>query len=223
MQPRLFITAALVLMLALGASACVHVPPEAPELSAEVSNRILEIKQAHLNLVDLYFSEKRQTVEDFLIYEWAPPYIEKLLQGRDVAADWNKACSSAPENKDAATDFLIDFSSALHEDMEAKRTELLAPLSEVESALKDNLEKEYGVALNMSNTLTVFLMKTATLDQTRSQMLEDIGIQEHKLTSAMHKVDSAVAQATKSAEELEESLPKYKESILKILEFIRGD
>lgn len=40
-------------------SACVSIPPEAPELSAELGNQIAKIEQSNLTLLQRYFDHKK--------------------------------------------------------------------------------------------------------------------------------------------------------------------
>jgi hypothetical protein len=51
-------------------SGCVTIPPEAPELSSELGNRIANIQDANLTFLHRFFDLKRNEVDCFVQEEW---------------------------------------------------------------------------------------------------------------------------------------------------------
>jgi len=54
------------LTISLMMMACVSIPPEAPELSAQLGNRISAIEQSNLTLLHRYFDRKKQDIDEFI-------------------------------------------------------------------------------------------------------------------------------------------------------------
>jgi len=208
---------AFALMLAL--CSCAHVPPEAPELSAELGKRIAAIKESHLSLVDLYFKEKRANIDDFLRREWAPTFVNNLLETEFVAGQWRTACGG---DKQEQTRFMLEFSRVLQEKVAAKRAEMVAPLDELESALKADLHAQYDEATAVNTVLTGFLAESAEVEENRRRALEQLGVDDQRVTATMHQVDDALDAATKSAQDLEENLPGYVKRIKSLIRTVSG-
>ena len=211
MKSRILAIAILLSFLAVGTVSCVSVPPEAPELSAELGRRIAKIKQSHLNLVDLFFEEKRDNISEFIETEWLPTYIDNLFEQEFIANEWEKACTD--ENTQQRHRFMVQYARVIRENVAKKRKEMFSPLNELETALSNRLNEEYRHAISMNTVLTGYLTSAAELDENRQRAYEIMGIQEEQVSSALHKVDSIVGSITSKAEDFENNIPKYKEKI----------
>ena len=58
---------------------CVSIPNETVELSIELGNQISSIEDSHIALLNKYFKEKRNEVDQFVMNEWAPVFTKKFF------------------------------------------------------------------------------------------------------------------------------------------------
>ena len=82
---RITIESLCVFLTAVFLSGCASIPPEAPELSMELGNRISAIEDAHITLLNRFFDQKRSDVDEFIEEEWVPVFAEEFFSNPAIA------------------------------------------------------------------------------------------------------------------------------------------
>lgn len=194
MLPALrLILASLVLWL----TACASIPPEAPELSMQLGNRISSIETAHVRLVERFFAERRRQVDEFVKTEWVPVLADQFFKDPAVDRVWKQVVASQD-----ATDrlkFITITGPRLQDAINRKRLELVAPLEELEREVKAKLKTEYDQARAINNTLTSFLSSAAKVEANRKRYLEMVGIRDEQLDALLDQTDKAVTGLVEKA------------------------
>lgn len=75
-------------------SACVSVPPEAPELSTRLGHQIGRLEASHNQLIAQYFAQKRRSVDAFIEKVWVPQFAQAFFSGTDTQSVWDHVVQS---------------------------------------------------------------------------------------------------------------------------------
>ena len=89
---RRFIAVLIAVVMSIGG--CASIPPEAPELSAQLGSRISSLEAAHVRLLQEFFSEKRRRVDDFVQEVWVPIFAQEFFGDPRVDAVWQQVVQS---------------------------------------------------------------------------------------------------------------------------------
>jgi hypothetical protein len=171
---------------------CASIPPEAPELSAQLGTRISSLEAAHTRLVEEYFAGKREKVEDFLTSAWTPVFAREFFSDPAVEAMWQKvAASDDPEDR---ITFITLVGPKLQAKIDGKRRELMQPLDELEATVKARLRSEYDNARAMNNSITTYLRSASKVEENRRRYLAMLGIQDAEVDRFVSGTDEAVSR-----------------------------
>jgi hypothetical protein len=136
--------AAIGLLILFGLSACATIPKESADLSIELGKRISAIEDAHMVLVDKYFDEKRNRIDEFVEKEWVPEFAAQFFANQQISNMWNQIVSSG--NTADRLQFIITLGPKLQTKINAKRLELIKPLDDAEQMIKQQLRDNYDHA-----------------------------------------------------------------------------
>jgi len=192
----------LIIML----SGCATIPPEAPELSAELGNRISNIQDANLTLLHRFFDLKRNEVDRFVQEEWAPVFAGEVFSNPKMKSAWN---TIVKENNPAENmKFLIITGPRLQKTINQKRLELIKPLDEIESRVEQNIRDQYSEALAINNSLTSLLFSASKVVENRNRYLRNVGITGNQITAVIDDVNDIVADLLGRAKTVDEKIVK---------------
>ncbi len=180
----------LLLGLLITAS-CASIPREAPELSAELGNRISAIEDAHIALLRGFFDEKRNRVDRFVSEQWVPTFTDEFFSQPRMEEVWDEIVRS--DNKQDRLEFLVRISPKLQAKISAKRAELVQPLDDLERLMERRLRDEYEQARAINNSITSFLFSASKVAESRDRYLNLVGASDERIATAIDDVDSAVS------------------------------
>ena len=210
---RLLVPMFLMIFTLLG---CASIPPEAPELSAELGNRINAIQVSNLTLLHRFFDLKRAEVDRFIQDEWVPVFAEEVFSDPRMKSAWDTIVA---ENKPAdRLKFLVITGPRLQERINQKRTELIAPLDEIERRIEQKIRDEYEQARAINNTLTSFLLSASKVAENRNRYLEMAGITDEKVGSTVDMVNDTVNDLLSYAKKAEDKATKAEDYLKKLRE-----
>lgn len=200
----------------LGLSACATIPPESADLSIELGKRISAIETSHMALVDKYFAEKRERVDEFLNQEWIPAFAAQFFANDQIAKLWDQAVRS----KDPADrlQFIVTLGPKLQEKINQKRLQLIKPLDEAEALLKERLRNNYDQARAINNSLTSYLVSASKVAENRNRYLEMLGVKDEKVAAILDQVDTAVQSLTNETEKVTSKEKKDEEYFKQLME-----
>lgn len=204
-------------LLFLLLSGCASIPPEAPELSTELGNRISAIEDANLILLHRFFDQKRNEVDRFIAEEWVPVFANEFFSTPNIANAWNVIVQE--NDKEQRLRFIIKTGPKLQAMINKKRLELIKPLDELERKIEGAIRDEYSQAIAINNSITSFLLSASKVAENRNRYLEIAGMTDKKFGALIEKTDSAVSDLLLGAEDIEEkmgSAEKYLEKLREI-------
>ena len=185
---------------------CATIPPEAPELSAELGNRINAIQNSNLTLLHRFFDLKRTEVDRFIQIEWVPTFAEEIFSDPKMKKVWNTIVA---ENKPSdRLRFLITTGPKLQERINQKRIELIKPLDDIERRIEEEIRNEYAQARAINNSITSFLLSASKVEENRNRYLEMVGITDKKIGHTIDRVNDVVNDLLSSAQTAEKKAIK---------------
>lgn len=213
---------AVLIAVVMGIGGCASIPPEAPELSAQLGSRISSLEAAHVRLLQEFFLEKRRRVDDFVHEVWVPIFAQEFFGDPQVDAVWKQVVQSQ-DPKDRLK-FITLVGPKLQEKINKKRVDLIQPLDELESTIKNRLKSEYDQTRAINNTLTAFLQSASKVEENRKRYLEMIGITDKEVDKFVNETDLAVSELVTAARNIEDrakDAEKYRAKINEILDKLR--
>jgi len=216
-----FRSCVLIIMFLL--TACASIPPEAPELSAQLGVRISAIESAHMKLVEQFFAEKRQRVDEFVQKVWVPTFATEFFEDPKVDAVWKEVVSSKDPND--RLKFIAIVGPKLQTQINDKRSELIKPLEDLERQVKLKLKADYDQARSINNTLTAFLQSAAKVEENRKRYLDLVGISQNQIDKFIDKTDKAVSDLVgqaKDAQDKVKSAEDFIDEIKKITDEVKS-
>lgn len=211
---------ALVGLLCAG---CASIPPEAPELSAQLGSRISAVESAHRRLLADFFNEKRRRVDEFVQETWVPLFAKNFFDDPKIAAVWQQVVASSDPND--RLKFITMVGPKLQEKINAKRTELIQPLDQLEQEIALKLQAEYDQMQSINGTLTAFLQSASKVEENRKRYLEMIGVNDNKVSSVLGQAENAVSelvQATDSIEAKTQQAEAFRDKVKTIINQLRA-
>jgi hypothetical protein len=207
------IAVGVVMVLLVG---CATIPPEAPELSTELGNRINAIQDANLTLLHRFFDLKRGDVDRFIQNEWVPAFAEEIFSDPKMKTTWD---TIVKENNPAdRLKFLVITGPKLQERINKKRTELISPLDDLERRIEQEIRDEYEQARSINNSITSFLLSASKVAENRNRYLEIAGVTDAKVGQTIDKVNDAVGDLLSSGKEAKDKITKAEEYLTKLRE-----
>jgi hypothetical protein len=174
MHPYKKIHQFILITISLLMTACVSIPPEAPELSAQLGNRISAIEQSNLTLLHRYFDRKKQDVDEFIQNEWVPEFANQFFAEPAIANVWDQVVAGG--NKQDRLKFILKTNPKLQQKINQKRVELIQPLEVLEQRIETKLKADYAQAKAINNSITGFLLSASKVVENRDRYLEMIGV-----------------------------------------------
>jgi len=197
-------------------SGCATIPPEAPELSSELGNRISNIQDANLTLLRRFFDLKRNEVDRFVQEEWTPVFAEEVFSNPKMKSAWNTIVKE--NNPTENMKFLIKTGPLLQKRINQKRLELIKPLDEIEKRLEQNIRDQYSEALAINNSITSLLFSASKVVENRNRYLKKVGITDNQITAVIDSVNDVVAGLLAGEKTVEEKIDKTEKYINELRE-----
>jgi len=214
---KVFKKISLVILMLFTVTGCVSIPSEAPELSAELGNRISAIESANIILLQRFFDHKRSEIDRFIDDEWVPMFADKYFSNHQIAKAWDEIVKS--NNKKDRLEFITKLGPSLIAKINEKRASMIRPLEELERGIERQIRAEYSQAKAINNSITSFLLSASEVTANRNRYLDELGISETDVSTAINKTDDAVAallNRTKTVADKVKGAEKYIEKIKKI-------
>lgn len=200
----------VLITLLLLISGCVSIPPEAPELSTQLGNRISAIEDSNITLLNRFFDLKRKEVDRFIQEEWVPTFAETFFSKPLISNAWNTIVKE--DNNEQRLKFIVKVGPKLQEMINKKRVELIQPLDDLERRIEKNIRQEYSQARAINNSITSFLVSASDVIENRDRFLQMVGVSPDKLGKVIDKTDDVVTDLLKGAKDTQgkiESAEKY--------------
>ena len=207
---------AVLLTATIAMTGCASIPPEAPELSAELGNRISAIEDANITLLKRFFEQKRKEVDKFVENEWVPEFANQFFSNQTVSNAWDTIVSE--DNKKQRLLFLVKTGPKLQKKINEKRVELIQPLDELERRVETKIRDEYTQARAMNSSITSFLLSASKVAENRNRYLEMAEVSDESLGNLIDKTDDAVSDLLGKAGEIQDKVTRAEAFLGKVRE-----
>jgi hypothetical protein len=217
----LYVRRACFTLLILLVSGCVSIPSEAPELSAELGNRISAIEDSNITLLHRFFDQKRKDVDRFIENEWVPTFANTFFSKPKISEAWETIVKE--DDKNQRLMFIVKTGPKLQEMINKKRLELIQPLDDLERRIEKNIREEYSQARAINNSITSFLLSASKVAENRNRYLEMAEVTDDKVGNIIDKTDDAVSDLLKGAKDAQgkiDSAEKYLKKLRNIRDSI---
>lgn len=211
MKRKQVLSISLISFMFLG---CVSIPPEAPELSMELGKRISAIEVSNIKLLNRFFDEKRERVDEFIVDEWVPAFAEEVFSGEASSMAWDTIVKE--NDKRERLKYLLIMGPELQKKINVKRLELIQPLDTLERKIEKEIRVEYAQARAINSSISSFLLSAAEVAENRTRYLEMIGVTDEKIDYALNKTDEIVSGLLKKGEGIPNKVKKTEEFIKKV-------
>lgn len=201
-------------LLIILASGCASIPPEAPELSIELGNRISAIEDSNITLLHRFFDQKRKDVDQFIEKEWVPTFADTFFSNPKISNAWETIVKE--DDKNQRLMFIVKIGPKLQEMINIKRLELIQPLDDLERRIENNIRTEYSQVRAMNNTITSFLLSTSKVAENRNRYLEMAGVNDERIGNLIDRTEDAVSDLLKGAKNAQEKIVLSEEYLNKI-------
>jgi hypothetical protein len=199
--------------------ACLSIPREAPELSAELGKRISAIEDSHISLLRIYMDERRSKVDEFIMIEWTPLFAKELFQEDIIRKTWSEVCASGTEEDRVRLMTLLG--PKIQQRINKKRLELVKPLDDLERSIERRLRDEYTQAKAVNNSITSFLASAAKVAENRDRYLNMLGLKDQTISNTLDQTNKAVLELSNTVKDKVARADIFVESINKIMEAIK--
>lgn len=196
----------VVLIMLVG---CVSIPPEAPELSAELGKRISAIEDSNVTLLKRFFDQKRREIDMFIEDEWVPEFAEQFFSNRTISAAWDTIVKE--DDKKQRLTFLVKTGPRLQKKINEKRLELIQPLDDLERRIEKHIRDEYAQARAMNNSITSFLLSASKVSENQNRYLEMVGVTDEKIGKIIDQTDDAVTDLLGKASDIKDKVNRAEE------------
>lgn len=164
----------------LAAAGCTTLPKSAPLLSQEVGRMIADGREAHQAMLDQYRDERRARAAEYLREVVTPRFIRQLLDPEQGGLDFDKKICGL-QGMDRAME-LQELIEAINTQVQSKRAELDKAIYDVDGRLRTAVRRHYDVLERANRILTDNLASAAVLDETRNELLRQLGVPESAIT-----------------------------------------
>lgn len=193
---------------------CASIPPEAPELSAELGRRISAIEDSNITLLNRFFDQKRREVDRFIEEEWVPVFAEQVFSNPTVSNAWNTIVRENDTQQRLL--FIVKLGPRLQKKINEKRLELIKPLDDLERRIEKQIRDEYAQAKAMNNSITSFLLSASKVAENRNRYLEMVGVTDDKLGKLIDQTDDAVSGLLGKAGNVQDKVNRAEEFLKKV-------
>jgi hypothetical protein len=188
------------LVLSLFFTSCVVLPKQAPLLSQELGNRISSLEQSHMSLLNSYFDQKREIINEFIEKTWLPEFTANFFSKPEIQKAWTEMIDS--KDSQDRIDFMLSVGPQLQIVINEKRQELMKPLNDLEHGLEAAIREEYNTTRSINNTLTSFLVSASKVKENQQRYLDMLKITDDKIGKAIDKTDKVLENLVTQSEKI---------------------
>ncbi len=193
---------------------CVSIPKEAPQLSVELGKRINSIESANIKLLNKFFDQKRDDIDEFINEDWTPLFAKNIFSNPKISKIWDTIVRE--NNKQDRLMFLVKIGPKLQKKINEKRLELITPIDELESRIEKAIRTEYRQARAINNSITSLLVSSSEVSENRNRYLGMLGVTNNKIANVIDKTDSLVSKLLKKSKDAPSKVDKAQAFIKKM-------
>jgi len=182
---------AAVVSVTLFVGSCATVPNEVVRLSSTLGDDIVATQTSYELLIADHFEHLRTQVNVFVDTRWRPAFLRRFIQSTKLTA----LVKDPDPNK--VLDNVNDFAVVAIEQIDKRRSELLAPIDEDEKALKLSVDEAFNRMLRANTAVTAHLSSLRKVQEFQDQLLSAAGVAElrNKINEGLIKASTKTQEA----------------------------
>ena len=181
-----YLLTVIVLSFGLVFQGCISVPTESVTLSQYVFNDLASYKSSHIEITEKYFDMIEDDINRFIDKKITPALINEMVKMDISDSDHNSQSlfailskvkeNPSTENTEEAISAIADFQSAINEEIETYRGELLLPIREQRINTIKKLSDSYDTTIAAQSTITSYLTSVAKVKEKQNAILSYAGM-----------------------------------------------
>lgn len=217
----------LVLILFLLLGACAQMPKEAVELSATVGRDMVEMKKAHVALVQIYYDELINDINKFIDNVYLPYQIQKTLADNFWKNEMMSAIESASQpdstgkKQKEAFQKIEAFLQIIHEEVESYRKLKISPVKDQKQKVLANIQESYDRIHYANSIVTGHLASVVKVHDTQNEILEKFELKDIRkkvgveIAGVSDEIGGLIQKAKDGESKLDEVVSKFEELMKK--------
>jgi hypothetical protein len=221
--------AILCLLLGIG---CAQVPKESAALSTTVGRDITEVHRSHRELAIILYDRIKNDINRFVDDVYAPYQIKKLLQSD--REDFNRgepeslfsaldAAIKQPDNAEIqkeAMQAMDIFVQVVREEVEAYRTDKLAPIIAQEKEVLSAIDRSYNQIHYANSIVTGHLASIVEVHDAQEKLLNEFGIEglREDVGQKVSTTSSSISDFVEGTKRLDGTVDEIEKNIKKLTE-----
>ncbi len=214
---------AATLLVSLGMTVgCSNVPKEVVELSYVIGEDLQAVHESHRKLVTLHYDGLRAQRTRYFEAVWKPRFIQRwvsngrlvdIASGRmifDEQRDDFVAPTKGKEGEQLVKSVWL-WADAAIEEIEEKKTELMAPLDRDEKSLLASIDEAFGRLFKGNATITAHLNSLRQVQEVQDDVLKALNLKDLR-----EKINKELADASSRAQKAQVELEKLDQQVQKV-------
>jgi hypothetical protein len=218
---KIFKSLVLIFVLLLGA--CAQVPKESVELSATVGRDMVEMKKAHVALVQIYYDELINDINKFIDNVYLPYQIQKTLADNIWKSEMMSAIESASQpdstgkKQKEAFQKIEAFLQIIHEEVESYRKLKIDPAKDQKQEVLDSIQDAYDRIHYANSIVTGHLASVVKVHDTQNEILEKFELKDIRekvgieIAGVSNEIGGLIQKAKDGESKLDEVVTKFDE------------
>lgn len=192
----------LILTILVLTTSCGRIPVQSVDLMTSIQNEGKRMHKVNLSMVNLFFNEKRQNIDNFIRLEYTPKYIEKLTEKIPEDVDVKK---ELPEILSISSKKINERRDAMHNTLEKNRIKIL-----------DKLNEDYKIYQNACIELKRLLESAVKVDEERKKLLNQASLLSENRVD-FNQLEMVINNFIQDSGDLGNQINQFNESIDNLL------
>ena len=224
---------AILIPIFLMLMSCVSIPDETITLSKTLGKDLKELKQSHINIINIYYNDMESKTNRFIDEVYAPYIIRYVLEAEFKSYENNDESvitflesASQPdagkEETDKAIQGMVDFQDGATTMIAQRRKEALKPIKEQKRQLLKTINQSYDNAIAANATLTGYLKSVKDVKDTQTEALSILGVDREKIDESMLEASDKLDQVIEQGKEIDNKSDEARKEINKLFDKIKS-
>ncbi|MCL1036199.1 hypothetical protein L2750_03380 [Shewanella submarina] len=202
---------------------CAQIPKEAVELSATVGRDMVEMKKAHVSLINIYYQGLIDNTNKFIDEVYLPYQIQQTLSHDLIKLELMNSIEmagksdSSKEERVEAFEKLKLFHLLISEEVEKYRREKIVSIEEQRARVLSDVGESYERIHYANSIVTGHLASVVKVHDAQNELLSDVGLSDlrvnvgENLTSLSLEISELTKNAVSKENDLDKAVKKFEE------------
>lgn len=194
---------------------CMSIPEETVLISQNLGNDLEVLHTSHRHLVQLHFNTMKENINEFVENVYAPFVIHFVLSAELEAQEMGEesiytVLETAGRNRgkkeaEEALGEMRDFLMAARDQIEGKRTELLAPIVAQEIEVLTAVDQSYQNSIYANSAITGHLRSMRRVKTSQQEALAALGLKnaDQFITTNLARLSNEISEAVEQGKKLD--------------------